>query len=274
MTAKDLWLLTAPPRAGPTEDIARLPSHNFLSRLLALWTALAHLQSICFEYALIGNMSRKNLENAVPRPTADRLLMLLKTRGQQTAALLGEALQTTGENARQHLLKLAAEGLVTACAEPRGVGRPAQVWALTEAGHARFPDGHAELTVQLLRVIREQLGEETLERLIAAREVETRDKYFARLGGASSLAERIERLAAIRVEEGYMAEIRRDGEAFLLVENHCPICAAAAICLGLCRAELDLFREVLGSNVSVERTEHIQLGARRCAYRIMPLALA
>src|ERR687883_1701546 len=103
-------------------------------------------------------MSRDDLEKRV-RPAADRFLVLLKTRGPQTAAELGKATGVTGEAARQQLVRLAADGLVAATARPRGVGRPAQVWGLTEAGHARFPDTHAELTAQLIRSIRTELGE-------------------------------------------------------------------------------------------------------------------
>jgi len=53
-----------------------------------------------------------------------------------------------------------------------------------------------------------------------------------------------------------------------LVENHCPICAAAKVCTGFCSTEQDLFRAVLGEKVIVERVEHIVAGDRRCAYRI------
>jgi predicted ArsR family transcriptional regulator len=73
----------------------------------------------------------------------------------------------------------------------------------------------------------------------------------------------------VRTEEGYMAEVRREkGGSFLLVENHCPICAAANACQGFCSTELDLFRSVLGPGVEVERVEHIVSGDRRCAYRV------
>src|SRR5262245_58547710 len=89
-----------------------------------------------------------------PAPTGERLLMLIKTRGPRTAAELGAALDVTAEAARQQLVKLAADGLVEATAPPRGVGRPAQVWALTAKGNARFPDAHAELAVNLVRAVR------------------------------------------------------------------------------------------------------------------------
>src|SRR5262249_14646382 len=214
-----------------------------------------------------SDMSSDHLENLV-RPAADRFLVLLKTRGPQTAADLGKAAGVTPEAARQQLVRLAADGLVVATAEPRGVGRPAQVWGLTEAGNSRFPDGHAQLTAQLIGSIREQLGEAVLDRLIESRSVESRAAYAEALAGSADLGERVARLAEARTREGYMAESRAEGEGYLLVENHCPICVAATACQGVLRTELDTFRDVLGPDVSVERTEHIIAGDRRCVYRI------
>ncbi len=206
------------------------------------------------------------------RPAAERLLLLLKTRGPQTAADLAAIVGISAEGVRQQLVKLAEGGLIEPTAEPRGVGRPAQVWALTAAGNARFPDTHAELTAQLLRAVRSELGEAALDKLITRREAESREAYAALLAGAADLGERVARLAAARSREGYMAESRAEGDGFLLIENHCPICVAASVCQGFCRAERDVFQQVLGSGVAVERTEHILAGGRRCAYRITPPA--
>ena len=74
----------------------------------------------------------------------------------------------------------------------------------------------------------------------------------------------------MRADAGYVAEVidDPDGRGVLLVEHHCPICAAATSCPGLCSSELELFRTVLGPQVSVERTQHLLGGDRRCAYRI------
>lgn len=202
-----------------------------------------------------------------PQSVAKRLLMLLKTRGPMQASDAGMILGTTGEAARQQFVKLAKEGLVVSEAQTRGVGRPIQLWQLTEAGNAQFPDTHSELTVQLLGLIRSQLGDSALELLIDSREQETRTQYCQAMVGANSVTERVERLVAIRSREGYMAEwqVESDG-SLLLIENHCPICAAAASCQGFCRAELAVFQQVLG--VPVERVEHILSGSRRCTYRI------
>ena len=202
---------------------------------------------------------------------ADRLLFLLKTRGPQRASDLAAALDVTKEAARQQLTKLAEEELVAATTTARGVGRPTQVWALTVKAQGRFPDTHAELVVDVIESVRELFGPEALEALIVRREHEGRAHYRARLEGATSLRERVARLAAQRSAEGYMADWRSEGDGFVLVENHCPICAAAAACNGFCRSELALFRELLGPGTEVERTDHILAGARRCAYRIRRL---
>jgi predicted ArsR family transcriptional regulator len=139
---------------------------------------------------------------------------------------------------------------------------------LSAAGEARFPDAHAELTVRLIEAVRHELGEEALNRVVVARERDARRAYADELAGAVDMAERVARLAAIRTREGYMAEWWPVEDGFVLVENHCPICAAATACQGFCRAELEVFQETLGPQVKVARTEHIPLGARRCAYRI------
>jgi predicted ArsR family transcriptional regulator len=218
------------------------------------------------------NIPSKVLANpaSADRPTSDRLLILLKTRGPQTAVELGAALGITDEAARQQLVKLSSEDFVEASMENRGVGRPKQIWNLTAAGHERFPNTHADLTVQLISTIRDVLGEEALDRLITAREKETLANYRAAMKGAASLEERVARLAAIRDREGYMCEMSKDADGYLLIENHCPICAAANACQGFCRAELRTFKKVLGKDANVTREEHIVSGDRRCAYRITP----
>lgn len=215
-----------------------------------------------------GNLSSKHLLNpAEVQSTADRLLHLLKTRGPQQAVDAGGVLGMTAEAARQQLVKLVAAGLVESYSEARGVGRPAQLWQLTGKGHGRFPDTHADLTVQLLETVRLTFGEQAIDRLISVREEQSRDVYRRELAQAPDLHGRVALLAQIRSREGYMADFtaQEDG-SFLLVENHCPICAAATACQGFCRSELQTFAQVLEANV--QRTEHLLQGARRCAYLI------
>lgn len=204
--------------------------------------------------------------------SSERLLWLLKTRGPLTTVQLAKLLEVSAMGARRQLEAAMEKGLIVFDEVATGVGRPAQRWMLTAAGHARFPDRHADLTLQMITQVRSLFGEEGLERLIAAREQETEAVYQAAVSGEQTLAGRAEALAQARDAEGYMAqaEVREDGSV-LLVENHCPICAAAATCQNFCRSELAVFQRVMGPQVQVERAEHLLSGSRRCAYVITPL---
>jgi radical SAM protein with 4Fe4S-binding SPASM domain len=126
------------------------------------------------------------------------------------------------------------------------------------------------LAVDLIASVRTLFGEAGVDKLVDARRDENRRQYLQTTAGARTLAERVRRLAAIREREGYMARAEKDGRDWLLIEDHCPICSAARACQGFCRAELELFQEVLGEEASVKREQHLLAGARRCVYRISP----
>jgi len=151
------------------------------------------------------------------------------------------------------------------------IGRPAKFWRLTREADRLFPEAYAELSVALIDSVKDAFGDEGLERVLTSRCARQRMDYGKRIRPKDSLEKKLEELAKVRSEEGYMAEIRTEGEgSYLLIENHCPICAAANACQGFCATELDLFRSVLGPGISVERAEHIISGDHRCVYRVTP----
>ena len=201
-------------------------------------------------------------------PPRIKILGRLKRFGPQGADSLARALGVTAMAVRQHLYAMAEEGFVAFVEEPQARGRPVKLWCATERADPLFPDAHAALSVELIVTVRSVFGEEGLDRLVAARTARQITEYGARLKAARTLESRVAALAKIRTEEGYLCESKREGDDFLLLENHCPICEAARACTGLCRQELELFRATLGRGVDVVREDHILKGARRCAYRV------
>jgi len=205
------------------------------------------------------------------RKTRRAISKLLKTEGPIDSAQLAERLGLTAMAVRQHLYALQREGLVSAEQRPVPIGRPAKFWRLTREADRLFPEAYAELSVALIDSVKDAFGDEGLERVLTSRCARQRMDYGKRIRPKDSLEKKLEELAKVRSEEGYMAEIRTEGEgSFLLIENHCPICAAANACQGFCATELDLFRSVLGPGISVERAEHIISGDHRCVYRVTP----
>jgi len=201
------------------------------------------------------------------------VLDLVKREGPVAAEAMADMLGITAMAVRQHLAALAAEGL--AASEPRAGarGRPALLWRTTARGDGEFPDSHALLATDLIAQMKKAFGDEGLDRLLALRTADQARIYREKVAQKHTLKAKLDALAAIRAREGYMAEVRREAEtgAWLFVENHCPVCAAARLCTGLCREELALFHKVLGRDVKIERISHILAGAGRCAYRVSPV---
>jgi predicted ArsR family transcriptional regulator len=205
----------------------------------------------------------------VERKTRRAITKLLKTEGPIDSAQLAKRLGLTAMAVRQHLYALQREGLVSAEERPVPIGRPAKFWRLTPEADHLFPEAYAELSVALIDSVKDAFGDEGLERVLTSRCARQRVDYGKRIRPGDAVAKKLEELAKVRTEEGYMAEIKREADgSFLLVENHCPICAAANACQGFCATELDLFRSVLGPGVSIERAEHIIAGDQRCVYRV------
>ncbi|MCJ9430411.1 helix-turn-helix transcriptional regulator [Kordiimonas marina] len=204
--------------------------------------------------------------------TRETILTELKRRGHAQACELAETLDLTPMAVRQHLYQMQDEGMVTCCATPSpGRGRPPKHWQLTEKSDVYFQDAHRDLSLDLIDSIRTVMGQDALDTLIAHRTQKQEARYGNAMKDAHGLKARLEKLAAERVHDGYMAEVQEsDDGSLLLLENHCPICEAAKACSGLCKQELMLFQNLIGEDATVERTEHVLKGGRRCAYRITP----
>jgi|TARA_B110000037_G_C17126738_1_gene508470 predicted ArsR family transcriptional regulator len=203
--------------------------------------------------------------------TRREILNKLKMRGALSSNVMAEELGISSMAVRQHLRELRDFGDVTSEDLSKGKGRPTKYWELTEKANRHFSDRHRDLILDLLSGLSETVGQEGMDGLLRRRGAAQIDFYAKKVDRSASLFRQTKALAKMRSEEGYMADVER-GEAGVcyLVENHCPICAAAESCAGLCAAELSVFQQVFGNEVSVERTEHLMTNSRRCVYRITP----
>ncbi len=207
-----------------------------------------------------------------PSSTSPRgkLLFFLKTKGPQSTGQLAKRLGVTPMAIRQHMAALEEQRQVQSEDERGHVGRPRRIWQLADGAQEHFPDSHAELTLDIIDAVRSTFGEQGLSKLVRTRTKTQKELYKQRMPAPTApLAEKVAALASLRRDEGYMAEWSRLADGSLrLIENHCPICAAASVCSGLCEGELRLFEAVLGPRAHVERTEYMLGSDRRCTYVI------
>ncbi len=200
--------------------------------------------------------------------TIDRILHTIKREGAVTAKQLAEDMSITTMGARQHLQSLEEDGILSFYDVKVKVGRPTRHWSLTKKGHDQFADRHGELTIQVIDAVEHLFGKEGLAKVAAEREAQTLSLYRKTLDGLTDLEDKLNALVELREQEGYMAELEKTDQGYLVVENHCPICKAATRCPNLCASELNVFQKLLGEKYDVKRQEHIIQGERRCTYLI------
>ena len=210
---------------------------------------------------------------APPLPEGRRnVLYAVRRRGEATAEQVAESLGMTVSGARQHLSALVDRGLADAAesAEPTGRrGRRSLVYAVTPEGDALFPQAYGELTNELLGFLDDE-APETVNRLFARRRDARTTAALARLAPLDGLEAKVDELARILDEDGYLASWTAEADgSFLIVEHNCAIWAVASRYGQACSSEIEFIQTVL-EPAKVERTSHMIEGARRCAYRVTP----
>ena len=139
--------------------------------------------------------------------TRDRVRTLLLDLGPSTATTLAERTGLTVAAVRRHLDALVADGIVTT-RTPRlrevKRGRPARLYALTEAGHAAGPSAYDDLATSALRF----MGTEAVEAFAQTRAADLEARFAA---VARSAKDRPAALAEALSADGYAATIHEQG---------------------------------------------------------------
>ena len=186
------------------------------------------------------------------QPTRQRVVRSILDNGPSTAAALAERLELTPAAVRRHLDQLLDEGTVEA-REPRslaarGRGRPAKLFALTEAGRDGFDQQYDDLAVQALRFL-DETGGDAAVREFAQRRVAFIEERFGDVQREHPQLDPAEVLAHVLTDEGYAASVRGIPVGEQLCQQHCPVSHVAHEFPQLCEAETQAISRVLGRHV-------------------------
>jgi predicted ArsR family transcriptional regulator len=187
-----------------------------------------------------------------------------------TAAAIASALHLSAPAVRRHLDALldAGEAAVREASRrgPRGRGRPAREYLLTDAGRARFGHGYDDLAVAALRYLREHGGEPAVRGFAEQHTGE----LIGAAGAQGGTEQRVTALARVLAARGYAAQIREVGtgphRGVQLCQHHCPVAHVAAEFPELCEAETRAFAQVLGTHV--QRLATIARGDAACTTHV------
>jgi predicted ArsR family transcriptional regulator len=226
------------------------------------------------------------------RGTRARVARLILELGPSTASLIGGRLGLTPAAIRRHLDNLLAEGLIeTRSARTyasRGRGRPARLFAITDAGRSAFEHAYDDLASSALRFLATEAGPAAVEKFARHQVSELERRYGAVLAGVAP-GERVRALADALSADGYAASASAapaptpapadaaagatamaGGEQ--LCQHHCPVAHVAEEFPQLCEAETEAFSRLLGR--PVQRLATIAHGDGICTTHVTGHSLA
>jgi len=202
--------------------------------------------------------------------TRQRVKSSILKHGPSTAAELAARLGLTPAGIRRHLDVLLATGHVQARQQrvygARGRGRPARVFALTDAGRADFYSAYDDLANTALEFLSETGGPDAVTRFAQSRIAAVEDRYRDNVTKAGPETTPAEALAAALTDDGYVASTLPSAIGEQLCQHHCPIAHVAEQFPQLCEVETEMFSRVLG--VHVQRLATIAHGDGVCTTHI------
>ncbi len=185
--------------------------------------------------------------------TRRRVASDLLQHGPSTAADVAQRLGLTPAGVRRHLDALLTDGMVEAGVPrlrgPRGRGRPARAYRLTEVGRDAFEHAYDDLATLALGYVSEMGGADAVAELARRRLLHLEEAY--RLAVAAVGTEQAPHaLAELLTEEGYAATVEPSPLGGVQVcQHHCPVAHVAAQFPQLCEAETDMISRLLGTHV-------------------------
>lgn len=196
--------------------------------------------------------------------TRQRILEIIKMRGQATVNELTRELGLTAVTIRHHLDVLYRDGLIgpPQILRKAGPGRPQHVYRLAGEAEEIFPKKYDRLTDALLEELEERLSPEDLSAVING----VAERMARQVSAEGDLGARVGALLEFLNGLGYLATAQEEEGAYRIVVANCPYERVARRHGLPCKVDIRLIALVTG--VEPERVQQIAAGDEHCVYRL------
>lgn len=205
------------------------------------------------------------------KSTRERIIQTLLSHPKSTINELAESVGINGISVRHHLNSLLAENLVLVEEVRHGVGRPRQVYSLSEKGLERFPTRYLRLTNLLLDQIKESLPGPVVAKLF--------EQMASDLAAGSAqkvksmdIEEKLDVIKDMLAGEGFSVEWEKSGDEYHIHEITCPYFHIGQAHPEVCTVDQALISTVL--SIPAEKVNCVLNGDTHCTYVIPKQALS
>ena len=198
------------------------------------------------------------------------LLDQIKRRGTLSIDEAVEYTELAKTTLREHLLQLERDGYIERDYIRSGPGRPSLQYQLTPKGNSLFPSSESALIREMIKYLKAEGNEETLESFFGAFWDERLEKARRRMDQSSKddMQSRLEILSHMLEEEGFMPEfnLNEEKETLTVKECNCPFSEVVKETQLPCKLEAMFYKKLF--NEEAERKTHIASGDHACTYDI------
>lgn len=171
---------------------------------------------------------------------------------------------------REHFSQLERDGYIRHGYVRKGPGRPSLEYQLTQKGNSLFPSYESALIRELLRFLKKEGNENTIERFFESFWEKRLEQTIHRMESASAddINTQIKVLAQILDEEGFMPEINLDEsrEMLSVKECNCPFSEVIKETRLPCKLEAMFYEKLFERET--KRSAYIAEGDFSCTYEI------
>ncbi len=202
--------------------------------------------------------------------TRDLVLRTLLTQPRCTINELADKVGISPISIRHHIASLEAEGLIGSEDERHGVGRPRQLFSLTETGVEQFPTRYVRLTVRLLEHLKETMPEAMVSKLFTQMAQDlANDLAEGKETKNLTMKERLNLVKDLLMREGFSIEWEQHDDGYQIHEASCPYYYVGQNHPEVCAVDQILISTVL--SVPAEKVKCILNGDSNCTYLISEL---
>jgi DeoR family suf operon transcriptional repressor len=199
--------------------------------------------------------------------TRDLVLRTLLIQPGCTVNELAEKVGISPISVRHHIASLEADGLISSEDERHGVGRPRQVFFLTEAGIEQFPTRYVRLTVRLLEHLKETMPESMVNALFSDMAEDLANDLAEGMEMKNlSMQERLNLVKELLRGEGFNIEWEQLENGYEIHEASCPYYYIGQNHPEICNVDQILISKVL--SLPTEKVKCILNGDSICTYLV------
>ena len=194
---------------------------------------------------------------------AGQILEFLLRNGPASIKDLEQAAGVTATAVRQQLASLIGESLVTISKERQGVGRPRNLYRLTDRSHSLFACYCDELALDLIGELLETEGADKLRYLLNRVGAKLASQYRRQIKG-EAMGDRVRQLSLLLDRRGVRVALEHRDDVIVLNEYNCPYHDLASVHRDVCEMERNAFSLALDAEVTLKSC--IQDGHHSCQF--------